>query len=106
MTKERRQAPRLKVSLPARWEGVMTQQAATVTNLSQTGCFVLTGGKVEPRELIRLEIELPSTEPVCFWSEVVEEAYEIGFAVRFTSGEEEDTKRLNEFIEGELSRQG
>lgn len=106
MTKERRQAPRLKVNLPARWEGVMTQQVASVTSISESGCFVLTGGKVEPKELIRLEIELPGTVPVCFWSEVVDEAYEIGFAVRFTSGEEEDTQRLNEFIEGELARQG
>ncbi len=105
MTKERRQSPRLNVSLPARWEGVVAQQSATVTNLSETGCFVLTGGKVEPRELIRLEIELPHVEPVCFWSEVVEEAYEIGFAVRFTSGDADDNRRLNAFIASELSRQ-
>jgi len=104
MTIERRQAPRLKVNLPARWEGVITQQSATVTNLSETGCFVLSGGKVESRELIRLEIELPDSGPVYFWSEVVDEAYEIGFGVKFTMGDEDDSKRLSTFIERELAR--
>jgi hypothetical protein len=104
MTIERRQAPRLKVNLPARWEGVLTQQSATVTNLSETGCFVLSGGKVEARELIRLEIDLPDSGPVYFWSEVVDEAYEIGFGVKFTMGDEDDSKRLSTFIEQELAR--
>ena len=104
MTIERRQAPRLKVNLPARWEGVLTQQSATITDLSETGCFVLTGGKVEPKELIRLEIELPEIGPVYFWSEVVDEAYEIGFAARFTMGDEDDSKRLVAFLERELAR--
>jgi PilZ domain-containing protein len=104
MTIERRQAPRLTVNLPVRWEGVLTQQSATITSLSETGCFVLSGGKVEPKELIRLEIELPEDGPVYFWSEVVDEAYEIGFAARFTMGDEDDSKRLNDFIERELAR--
>jgi hypothetical protein len=104
MTIERRQAPRLKVNLPVRWEGVLTQQSATITDLSEIGCFILTGGKVEPKELIRLEIELPEGGPVYFWSEVVDEAYEIGFAARFTMGDEDDSKRLKAFIESELAR--
>jgi len=104
MTLERRQAPRLKVNLPVRWEGVLTQQSATIIDLSEIGCFILTGGKVEPKELIRLEIELPEGGPVYFWSEVVDEAYEIGFAARFTMGDENDSKRLNAFIERELAR--
>lgn len=104
MTIERRQAPRLQVNLPVRWEGVLSQQSATITSLSETGCFVLTGGKVEPKELIRLEIELPDTGPIYFWSEVVDEAYEIGFAARFTMGDEDDSQKLNAFIEQELAR--
>ena len=58
MKNERRSAPRIKVNLPVRWEGVLTQQIATITSLSETGCFVLSGGKVEPKELIRLEISI------------------------------------------------
>jgi hypothetical protein len=94
MTKERRKAPRLKVDLPVRWEGVLTQQEGTITSLSETGCFILTGGQVQQKELIRLEIDFPGARAACFWSEVVEEAYEIGFAVRFTSATDEDTAVL------------
>ncbi len=105
MTKERRRAPRLNVSLPARWEGVLTQQSATVTSISESGCFVLSGGKVEPRELIRLEIELSGTQTIYLWSEVVDEAYDIGFAVRFTSSSDDDNQQLAEFLKRELAQQ-
>ncbi len=106
MRNERRSAPRIRVDLPVRWEGVLTQQIATVTSLSETGCFVLTGGKVEAKELIRLEIGLLDQEAVYFWSEVVDEAYEIGFAAHFTSSEDDDEARLVAYVRGQLARQG
>lgn len=98
MEKERRRSPRVKVNLPARWEGVLSQQQASVTDLSKTGCFVLSGGKVEPRELIRLEITFPDNAQIYPWAEVIEEASEIGFAVRFTSMDDEENERLEQFV--------
>lgn len=95
---ERRRAPRAKVNLPARWEGVISQQHASVTNLSVNGCFLLSGGNVEARELIRLEITLPNNDHIYPWAEVVEAAGEIGFAVRFTMMDEDELERLNRFI--------
>ena len=95
---ERRRAARAKVNLPARWEGVLSQQDARVTNLSIDGCFLLSGGNVEARELIRLEITLPNDDHIYPWAEVVEAAGEIGFAVRFTMMEEEEQERLTRFI--------
>jgi hypothetical protein len=106
MRNERRGAPRINVNIPVRWEGVLTQQLATITSLSETGCFVLTGGKVEAKELIRLEIELPDQEAVYFWSEVVEESFEIGFAVQFTSAEDDDRVRLGAYVRAQITRQG
>ncbi len=104
MAKERRRSVRVKVNLPVRWEGVLTQQTATVTSLSNNGCFVLTGGKVQHKELIRLEIDLADGEQVSFWSEVVDEAFDIGFAARFTSGSDEDEMLLARFIQNEAAR--
>lgn len=98
MESERRRAPRARVNLPARWEGVVSQQQASVTNLSVTGCFVLSGGSVEPRELLRLEITLPDDDQIYPWAEVVDDAGEIGFAVRFTSMDDEEEKRLRRFV--------
>jgi hypothetical protein len=105
MKYDRRGCPRINVNLPVRWEGVLTSQTANVTSLSESGCFVLTGGKVEPKELIRLEIELPDDKgPVYVWSEVVDHAYDIGFAARFTSADDEDQVRLDAYIGKKLAR--
>ena len=97
---ERRSAPRARVKLPARWEGVLSRENATITDLSRTGCFVLTGGKVEVKELVWLEIQLPDTQPLHFWAEVVNESSEIGFALKFNSSSPEDEATLAKFLEG------
>lgn len=106
METERRRAPRAKVNLPARWEGVVSQQQASVTNLSVNGCFVLSGGRVEPRELLRLEITLPDDDHIYPWAEVVDDAGEIGFAVRFTSMDDEEEERLRRFVTKALENSG
>ena len=103
MPDERRRAQRVEVNLPVHWEGVLEHHEATVTSLSSSGCFVLTGGKVEPKELIRLEMILPDKSLICLWAEVVEEAYDIGFAVRFTTIDDEDHLRLAAFVLSALS---
>ncbi|MFN2531884.1 MAG: PilZ domain-containing protein [Pyrinomonadaceae bacterium] len=102
MQRDRRSAPRVKVNLPARWEGVLFHEHATVTNLSTTGCFVLSGGKVEVKELVWLEISLPHQDPLHIWAEVVEFSEEIGFAVRFNSISDEHEQRLKAYIATKL----
>jgi hypothetical protein len=99
MQDDRRNAKRIEVNLPTTWEGLLERHEATITSLSLNGCFMLTGGSVQPGELVRLEIHLPEGNPVNVWGEVVDQAFEIGFAARFKSpGEDEDQKRLIEFI--------
>jgi hypothetical protein len=104
--RERRRAPRVKVNLPARWEGDGGRQAANVTSLSKLGCFVLSGGKVKQKELIRLEIMFPDDATSSLWGEVVDAAEEIGFAMQFTSSEDADQSRLEQFLEPHLIAQG
>ena len=89
----------MRVNLPARWEGVISRATATVTDISRNGCFVLTGGKVEVKELVWLEIQLTDTEAVNFWAEVVDAASDIGFALKFNSSTPEDESRLASFLE-------
>jgi hypothetical protein len=99
MERDRRAAPRARVKLPARWEGVVSRENATVTDLSRTGCFILSGGKVEVKELVWLEIQLSDNEAVTFWAEVVDEASEIGFALKFNSSSPEDEAALAKYLE-------
>lgn len=96
---ERRSSPRVRVNLPARWEGVVSREQATVTDLSRSGCFVLTGGKIEIKELVSIEIQLTENQTVNFWAEVVNEASEIGFALKFNSSSPEDEAALVRFLE-------
>jgi PilZ domain len=100
MEKDRRSAPRARVKLPARWEGVLSRENATITDLSRNGCFVLTGGKVDVKELVWLEIQLAEQQKVNFWAEVVNEASDIGFALKFNSSSPEDEAALAKFLEG------
>ncbi len=99
MEKDRRSAPRARVKLSARWEGVLSRENATVTDLSRSGCFMLTGGKVEVKELVWVEIQLTDKQSVNFWAEVVNQASEIGFALKFNSSSPEDEAALAEFLE-------
>ena len=99
MEKERRSAPRARVNLPARWEGTRARENATVTDLSRNGCFVLSGGTVGVKDLIWLEIQLSDQETVEFWGEVVDQASEIGFALKFNSSSPEDEQTLARFLE-------
>ena len=89
----------MRVNLPARWEGVLSRETATLTDLSRSGCFVLTGAKAEMKELVWLEINLTETQAVHFWAEVVDAASEIGFAVKFNSSSPEDEAALTKFLE-------
>ncbi|HEX5888172.1 MAG TPA: PilZ domain-containing protein [Pyrinomonadaceae bacterium] len=97
--KDRRLAPRVRVNLPARWEGVLSRETATVTDISRNGCFVLTGGRVEVKELVWLEIQLTETQAVNFWAEVVDTASDIGFALKFNSCTPEDESMLATFLD-------
>ena len=105
MEKERRSAPRARVNLPARWEGARSRENATVTDLSRSGCFVLSGGKVVVKELVWVEISLPDQQTVELWGEVVDEASEIGFAVRFNSSSIEHEQVLANYLEGVFQSQ-
>ena len=99
MEKDRRSAPRARVKLQARWEGVLSRETATVTDLSRSGCFLLTGGKVDVKELVWLEIQLTNQQTVNFWAEVVDQASDIGFALKFNSSSPEDEETLTKYLE-------
>jgi hypothetical protein len=65
---------------------------------------VLSGGKVESKELVRLEINIAEDKPLCLWGEVVDEAYEIGFAVRFNPLDDHEHDRLGHFVDRQLAQ--
>jgi PilZ domain len=105
MIEERRTRERVKANLPARWEGVLTSREGMVADLSMNGCFVVTKADVQPKELIRLEVESETGRRLYLWGEVVYHMDEIGFALRFTGTEETEQKMLEALIDFIRSRQ-
>jgi hypothetical protein len=105
MIEERRASERVRANLPARWEGLLSSREGMVADLSANGCFVVTKADVQPKELIRLEVETETGRRLYLWGEVVYLMDEIGFALRFTGAEETELKMLEALIEFIRSQQ-
>ena len=99
MAADRRQAERVYVQLNARWEGVLARCEGHIVDLSATGCFVLTSDRVKAKELIRVEIQLPTEGWLYLWGEVVYRIEEMGFALRFTGISEMEQAMLDLLLE-------
>ncbi len=76
----------------------MTQGRGAVSDLSSTGCFVLSGGQVTNGELIQLQIDFPRNVGIV-WGRVVYAVADIGFALRFTFGGEDEQRALARLID-------
>jgi hypothetical protein len=99
MGADRRQSERVYVRLNARWEGVLARCEGNIVDLSTTGCFVLTADRVKPKELIRVEIQLPTEGWLYLWGEVVYRIEEMGFALRFTGVSDMEQAMLDLLLE-------
>src|SRR3989442_14286321 len=98
---ERRTAKRVRLNLRTRWETLMTQGRGTVSDLSSTGCFVLSGGEVNPGELTRLEIHFPEGLP-SLWGEVVYSIAGMGFAIRFKFASKSERRPVNKLTKSSI----
>src|SRR5262245_9809797 len=94
---ERRGAPRLPVDLIVNWETLKSQGRGQVSDLSASGCFVLSGGDITSRELVRLQISSPE-HGLTLWGQVVNVALEIGFAVHFLIIDDVDRRDLRKLL--------
>jgi hypothetical protein len=98
-TKDRRGTERVQAHLEARWESVLARRSGTVTDISASGCFILTSSEVQPEELIRLGIRLPTGRWIYLWGEVVYNIADMGFALRFKGGDETELQMLSILID-------
>lgn len=99
---EQRAAPRVRVDLNVRWETLKAQGRGAISDLSTSGCFVLTGGGVGAGELTRLQIA-SDRQMATAWGQVIYAIAEMGFAVRFVFARDQDKDSLIQLI-GELQK--
>jgi hypothetical protein len=95
MTINRRSDERVAINLPARWDGLSGRNEARVEDLSVSGCFINTRGRVDIGEVVAIEIKLPTGEWLPLRGEVATYMAGTGFGVLFTflTEDEEETIR-------------
>lgn len=96
---ERRGAERFRVNVDTLWASATRQRKGTISDISTSGCFVLTTPEIKVKEPIMLGILFPSGKGVTLTGETVYAVEEIGFAVRFTDLGERERRFLNRLID-------
>ena len=95
---ERRTAKRYKTTLDIEWQDHSGRHSGTISDLSEIGCFVLTGGKVEDGEIVSLFLPSGNGAKLQFLGEVSNHAFEIGYAVRFVDPSPAHKKFLSDLL--------
>ena len=99
MIEERRRAERFQINLDIKWEGTSGQRKGTISDISTSGCFILTSPEVVAAEPIKVGIQLPKGKIVTLPGEAVYSAAEIGFALRFTGLGKTEQRFLQRLID-------
>ena len=81
--RERRKTRRFSVTLDIEWANGVTRRSGTLSDISDSGCFVLSAGMPEEGELVKLFLPMTDGMQVDLDGQVSNLASEIGFAVEF-----------------------
>lgn len=100
MEHERREEPRVPVSLEVNWEGASGRHTARISDISLGGCYLDTIGSAAPGEVISLNIRMPDGGTLCLRGEVTYHLPNLGFSVCFTFLTDEEQHRLTQLING------
>ena len=90
---DRRNAPRLSVSLNAMWDSSTAAHSARITDLSEGGCYLDSVGEVRRGEIVGFRVLLPDEDWLYLEGEVRHHSSN-GFGVQFVDLNEEQTEKL------------
>ena len=80
---ERRKGKRFPADLEVDWESSAGRGTGSLSDISETGCFILCGGGVTEGESVRVLFPLGDGMSAEFRGEVVNFTEEVGFGLRF-----------------------
>jgi hypothetical protein len=92
---DRREKPRLRVSLDAMWDSSTEAHSARITDLSEGGCFLDSVGEVRAGEIVGFRVLLPDEDWLYLEGEVRHYIAGLGFGVKFVELNDEQTERLH-----------
>lgn len=98
---DRRSSKRYTVTIDIEWEMAGQRYPGTISDLSEGGCFVLTGVEVEDGTEVGLFLPIGDGMKVQYIGTVTNHVYEIGFATHFTRVSEAQRNVLRSYLMGE-----
>ena len=98
---DRRSSRRFSVTIEIEWEFNGERHPGTISDLSEGGCFVLTGVEVEDGVEVNLFMPIGDGMKVQYAGVVTNHVYEIGFAVGFTKVSEAQRNVLTSYLMAE-----
>jgi len=98
---DRRSARRFTVTIDIEWEYAGERHPGTISDLSEGGCFVLTGVEVQDGDEVGLLLPIGDGMKVQYIGTITNHVYEIGFAVSFTRVSEAQRNVLRSYLLGE-----
>ena len=98
---DRRSSRRYTVTIDIEWEYLGERNPGTISDLSEGGCFVLTGVEVQDGDEVGLLLPIGDGMKVQYIGTITNHVYEIGFAVSFTRVSEDQLNVLRSYLLGE-----
>ena len=98
---DRRSARRYTVTIDIEWEYAGERHPGTISDLSERGCFVLTGVEVADGDEVGVLLPIGDGMKVQYAGTVTNHVDEIGFAANFTSVSEAQRNVLRSYLLGE-----
>lgn len=80
---ERRKGKRFPADVEVDWETSSARSRGSLSDISETGCFILCGDRVNEGEAVRVLFPLGEGMKTEFTGEVVNFTEEVGFGLRF-----------------------
>ena len=80
---DRRDNERYKIHIEIEWENSSGRNPGTISDISESGFFVLSSGEVEDGESVKIFFPLADGRKFPFEGKVVNHIFEIGFAMQF-----------------------
>lgn len=99
MTDDRRNQRRVPAIIDVSWEEASGRHEARISDISASGCFIITIFRATLGEIINFKLYLPEETPIEIMGEVLYELPTSGFGIRFiTSLSETDWQRVERVI--------
>jgi hypothetical protein len=96
--RDRRRQWRYAVRIRVDWETLKGRHSGWISDVSSMGLFVLSAGKVEDGQMVKVYLPLSDGRKVVFWGKIVNHTFDVGFALKLVSVTNAKQSLLNRLV--------